>query len=188
MSTTVKEYRKINKTKLSKTKDIFNISLFLLLAERDLQAIKIDAFSHPDPWKRNLSLRVMLLIIHERDISKVASGNKMREIYNQLDIDDGLKMKIISSLREINKVHAKVKKQLSEIRNSTIAHRDGDSMLQYDVIEKLSINQIKELVTEYYEASNDFMGLLTQLLLEASTLKSMIHQYSNANSSVEKAG
>src|SRR5688572_28300061 len=53
-------------------KIFFNLSLFFLLAEKDIQAVKIDALTHPDEWKRNLSLRIILLVIHEWDMAKVA--------------------------------------------------------------------------------------------------------------------
>ncbi|RYZ73779.1 MAG: hypothetical protein EOP09_01395, partial [Proteobacteria bacterium] len=34
---------------------VLNLGLFFLIAERDIQAVKIDALTHPDAWKRSLS-------------------------------------------------------------------------------------------------------------------------------------
>lgn len=37
---------------------IQNIALYLLIAERDIQAVKIDALTHPEWWTRNLCARL----------------------------------------------------------------------------------------------------------------------------------
>ena len=47
---------------------VFNLALFFLIAERDVQALKIDALTHPDAWQRSLCARVILLTIHELDM------------------------------------------------------------------------------------------------------------------------
>lgn len=41
------------------TQALMNMGLFYLLAENDIQAVKIDALTHPDEWKRKLSLRTL---------------------------------------------------------------------------------------------------------------------------------
>ena len=47
---------------------LMNMGLFYLLAENDIQAVKIDALTHADEWKRKLSLRMILLTIYEWDM------------------------------------------------------------------------------------------------------------------------
>lgn len=178
--TTIREYRKLKDSDYEATKTLFNISLFFLLAEKDLQAIKVDAFSHRDPWKRNLSLRIMLLIIHERDLSKVASGNKMKVVYEQANISDDLKESMVAALRGVSKAQKKTQKLLSEMRNNTIAHRDSDAMLQYELIEKTDMNAVKEIITEYFEASHIFFRILPTLMIEASSIQSLFAQLTNA--------
>ena len=49
---------------------IENIALYFLLAERDIQSLKIDALAHRDEWTRKLCARVILLTIHEWDMDK----------------------------------------------------------------------------------------------------------------------
>ena len=171
------EYRKLEQTQFESLKTLFNISLFFLLAERDLQAIKIDALSHPDPWKRNLSLRIMLLIIHERDISKVASANIMNTVYSQSKISDEIKNQMIESLRRVNKVQKKVNKLLATTRNFTIAHRDSNSMQQYKEIEKVTVDQVMGITEEYFEASNVFASVMPKILSNASNVYSLLNQY-----------
>ncbi len=77
---TVREYRKIDESLFPATKQFFNIGLFFLLAERDIQALKADAFSHPNETKRNIALRTLILTIYEWDMGKV-TGRKMHFIY-----------------------------------------------------------------------------------------------------------
>ena len=55
---------------------IFNLGLFFLIAERDIQAAKIDALTHPDPWKRSLCARMILLTIHELDLGKLCTNKR----------------------------------------------------------------------------------------------------------------
>src|SRR3989442_1166298 len=50
---------------------LFNVGLYLLLAERDIQALKIDALTHPDEWTRKLHARIILLTIYEWDADSV---------------------------------------------------------------------------------------------------------------------
>ncbi len=38
---------------------IQNLGLIFLIAERDMQAVKIDALTHSDSWKRGLAARVI---------------------------------------------------------------------------------------------------------------------------------
>jgi hypothetical protein len=178
--TTIHEYRKLQGSEFGASKKIFNIALFFLLAERDLQAIKVDAFTHSDPWKRNLSVRIMLLIIYERDMSKVASGKVMKEIYEEAEISDELKNSMIQAVRGISKAQKIAQKILTKIRNNTIAHRDSDAMLQYELIDNVDINSAKETIEGYFEASHIFFGILPTLLLEASTLSALLSQYSSS--------
>jgi hypothetical protein len=53
---------------------LLNIALFLLIAERDIQAAKIDALTHPDQWHRSLNARIILLTVHGRDLDLALLG------------------------------------------------------------------------------------------------------------------
>ena len=61
---------------------LMNIGLYLLLAERDIQAVKIDMLTHPDEWTRKLMARIVLLTIYEWDADKVSG----RALKNSLDV------------------------------------------------------------------------------------------------------
>ncbi|MCU7846178.1 MAG: hypothetical protein KZQ93_20265 [Candidatus Thiodiazotropha sp. (ex Monitilora ramsayi)] len=176
-NTIVRESIKAQKREFHSTKEIFNISLFFLLAERDIQALKVDALTHPDKWQRNLSLRVMLLVMHEWDMSKVAPANKMNNIYENAGISQELRQEMAIALRTMNKAQNKARKLLSHIRHSTIAHRDADALYQYKTISSLDAMQTLKILASFYEAVDLFNKALPKLMLEASQPMSLIQQY-----------
>lgn len=155
----------------------FNLSLFFLLAEKDIQAVKIDALTHADEWKRNLSLRIILLVIHEWDMAKVAPANKLKEAYKLAGVSDNLISEMNMAFRKINKAHAKAKQLLSPARHATIAHRDADAMLQYEMIVKIDPLTTMSVASSFYEGADLFVKTLPKLMLEASSTHSLLKQY-----------
>lgn len=57
---------------------LYNIALYLLIADRDIQAVKIDALTHPDEWTLKLNARIILLTIYEWDADKV-TGRELKD-------------------------------------------------------------------------------------------------------------
>jgi hypothetical protein len=178
LSTTIKEFKKVNSSSLEPLKIFFNLSLFFLIAEKDIQAVKVDALSHADPWKRNLSLRIMLLVIHEWDMAKVAPANKLREAYDAAGISQELREEMTEAFRKIKKAHSKAKQLLAHARHSTIAHRDADAMLQYETIIKLDAMKTMSVAVSFYEGADLFVKTLPKVMLEASSMHSLLKQYS----------
>lgn len=177
--TTLKEFRKLSSTEFEELKLFFNLSLFFLIAERDIQAVKIDALSHPDEWKRNISLRVILLVIHEWDMAKVAPANKLNEAYAAAGISQDSRDEMTAAFRKINKAHAKAKKLLARARHSTIAHRDANALLQYETISKLDPQETLNIAASFYEGADLFIQALPKLMLEAGSFPSLLRQYGN---------
>ncbi len=93
---------------------VYNIALYLLIAERDIQAVKIDALTHPDPWKRNLCTRIILLILHEWDIDKV-TGERLKKVFNDLNVSPEIRKEAVESLRAIRKVKQQAQKKLGDL-------------------------------------------------------------------------
>lgn len=75
LSEVAKQAAKSRKGPFGSSVVLLNLALFFLIAERDIQAVKIDALTHPDPWRRSLCARIILLTIHELDLNKIA-GNR----------------------------------------------------------------------------------------------------------------
>lgn len=81
---------------------LMNMGLFYLLAENDIQAVKIDALTHPDEWKRNLSLRMILLTVYEWDMAKVA-GKDIKNLLSRSSVPLELQKELFESLRTLKK-------------------------------------------------------------------------------------
>jgi hypothetical protein len=177
--TTLREFRKLNSTKFDELKVFFNLSLFFLIAERDIQSVKVDALSHPDKWKRNVSLRIILLVIHEWDMAKVAPANKLNEAYEAAGISQESRDEMTAAFRKINKAHAKAKKLLARERHSTIAHRDANALLQYELISKLDPQETLKIAVSFYDGADLFIKTLPKLMLEAGSFPSLLKQYGN---------
>ncbi|WP_316674933.1 hypothetical protein [uncultured Tolumonas sp.] len=183
IDTTVFEYRRIDENLFPATKQLFNIGLFFLLAERDVQALKADAFAHPNKTKRNIALRTLLLTIYEWDMSKV-TGRRMQFIYEVTGLSDTSKSAVVMALKELKKARKDIESQLSETRHNTIAHREADALRQYEIITNLEITQFAPALTKFYYASDILLNALTTALIEISTTKSLfqqvVHQQKNA--------
>lgn len=156
---------------------ILNLGLFFLIAERDIQAIKIDTLTHPDAWQRSLCARVLLLTIHELNIDKVA-GNQLRQALDDTEAPELLRNKVAVALRSVRKAQEKAQKQFNLMRNSTIAHRDINALQQYRAITELDTLGVAKVAAEFYEATHAFIAVLPELLLYASTFQGLLRQMS----------
>jgi hypothetical protein len=156
---------------------ILNAALFFLIAERDIQAAKIDALTHPDQWHRSLAARVILLTIHGRDMDKVA-GQKLRKALDTIKASEPLKVAAIDSLRIMRKVQKKVESEYDFLRNATIAHRDADALAQYRAITQLDERKVLHLAADFYTATESLVATLTQVIEQSGTLSSVLAQLS----------
>jgi hypothetical protein len=180
IETTVKEYRKIDEELFPATKQFMNIGLYFLLAERDIQAVRADAFAHPNTTKRNIALRTLLLTIYEWDMGKV-TGRRMGFIYEATGLSSETKDEVVKALKELKKARKVIESQFSDIRHNTIAHREPDAILQYEIISGLNIMQFSSVLTSFYQASDKLLKVLIVALLEIGSMKNLIHQAISRN-------
>lgn len=172
---TVKQYRRINEELFPGSKRFFNIALYFLLAERDVQALKADAFAHPNETKRNIALRALLLTIYEWDMGKV-TGRKMQFIYESTGLSDSTKGQLVTALKGLKQARKAIENEMSEARHNTIAHREADAYRQYEIISELNIMRFSLSLTKFYEASDALLKALVDAMLEIGTMKSLFHQ------------
>lgn len=165
---------------LDATVVVLNLGLFFLIAERDIQAVKIDALTHQDSWQRNLAARIILLTIHELDIDK-AAGAKLRRVLDENQVPEGLKKEVIDSMRSVRKAQSKAQGQFSYLRNSTIAHRDGDAIRQYRDIVEIDSVEVMKVVVEFYKGSESFIRALPRLLAHLGSLPGVVRQIAAKN-------
>lgn len=156
---------------------VLNLGLFFLIAERDIQAVKIDALTHLDPWTRGLAARVMLLTIHELDIDKV-TGNKLRQALDDGRTPNALRQEVTDAMREIRKAQARAQRQFAYLRNSTIAHRDPDAIRQHRDIMSIDSLEVTKVAADFYAGTSKFIEMIPRLLAQLSTWQGMIGQLS----------
>jgi hypothetical protein len=158
---------------------LYNIALYLLIADLDIQAAKIDALTHPDEWTRKLNARIILLTIYEWDADKV-TGRELKSAMELMHIPEDLRREAIELLRALRVVQRKANKKFSLIRNAAIAHRDPNALVQYRAIRDLKVNEVMEMGVEFFAAAEKFINLLTRLMLAGNTLQSFLTQWSTA--------
>lgn len=165
---------------------LFNIGLYLLIADRDIQAAKIDALTHPDEWSRKLHARIILLTIYEWDADKV-SGRALRDGMVQMLIPEELKQEASASLRRLRKVQEKATAKFASVRNEAIAHRDPDALVQYRAIRDLDVQEVLGVAIEFFDEVGIFISVLTRLMLVGNTFPSYLRQWS-ASEKAEEIG
>lgn len=164
-------------SRMSGVKTLLNIGLYLLIADRDIQALKIDALTHPDEWTRKLCARVILLTIYEWDADEV-SGRRLHEALCLMQSPDSLKQEIVCSLRRLRKIQERAKKEFTDIRNTAIAHRDPNALKQYRAIRDLNVRDVWNIAMEFFSEINRFISVLTRLMHAGNNLDSYLRQWS----------
>ncbi len=159
---------------------LLNIGLYLLIADRDIQAIKIDALTHPDEWTRKLHARIILLTIYEWDADKV-TGRQLKKAMELMLIPKDLQRETIECLRTLRVIQRKANKQFRFVRNAAIAHRDPNALVQYRAIRDLNVDGVMTLAVEFFGAVDKFVGVQTKLLLAANTIPSFLNQWFSSN-------
>lgn len=159
---------------------LFNIGLYLLIADRDIQALKIDALTHPDEWTRKLHARIILLTIYEWDADKI-TGRQLKQAMELMLIPDDLQREAVECIRALRLIQRKANKQFGHIRNAAIAHRDPNALTQYRAIRDLNVNDVFALANEFFEAVERFVNVQTRLLLAANNLSSFLNQWTVAS-------
>lgn len=154
---------------------VLNLGLFFLIAERDIQSVKVDALTHPDSWRRSLAARVMLLTIHELDFDKVA-GREFNDIVAKRRLPADLAISVRDAMRGIRKAQAKVKVQFAHLRHSTIAHRDADALAQYRDIVQLDELEVAQAAVEFYAAVASFSDMLPRLMSYLGSMQNVLTQ------------
>lgn len=154
---------------------VLNLALFFLIAERDIQAVKIDALTHPDAWRRKLCARIILLTIHELDLDKVA-GNKLREALVDAGVSEETKNQATLAIRAVRKAQQKAQKEFAFLRNATIAHRDPDAVVQYRSIAEIDEMEVCRIAGDFYQASHLFLNIIPELLIRVGTMPGLMSQ------------
>jgi len=139
--------------------------------------MKIDARTHPDPWRRSLCARVILLTIHELDLDKV-TGSKLRNALADAKISEADRKDAAQALREARRAQQRAQKEFHFLRNATIAHRDANAQLQYEAILALDTKAVFKIAIDFYKALDGFHRVVPRLLLQSATFPRLLSQAS----------
>jgi hypothetical protein len=175
LSQIARQAAKSRKYQFESSAVLFNLALFFLIAERDIQAVKIDALTHRDPWRRSLCARIILLTIHELDLDK-AAGTKLRKALFDAGVTERARDRAKQALRKVRLAQQKAQKQFAFLRNSTIAHRDADAVLQYRAITELDEMKVLRIAAEFYDGTHLFLDVMPELLLSVGTMPGLFRQ------------
>lgn len=175
LSQVAKQAAKSRRHQFESSAVLFNLALFFLIAERDIQAVKIDALTHPDRWKRSLCARVILLTIHELDLDKVA-GNRLRQALSDAGVSEDAKRRATQALRNVRLAQQKAQKRFAFLRNATIAHRDPDAVLQYRSIVEMDEMEVLRIAGEFYDGTHLFLSVMPDLLLGIGSMPGLFRQ------------
>jgi hypothetical protein len=173
----VREAARSKRYNLQAANVVFNLALFFLIAERDIQTLKIDALTHPDAWQRSLCARVILLTIYELDMDKVA-GNKLRQAMDDANLPEKLRQEVALCLRSVRNAQQKAQKQFLNLRNSTIAHRDPDALRQYRAITRLDEVAVIQIASDFYAGTHAFIKLLPSVIQHVGGIPGLLSQLS----------
>ncbi|HCM0862575.1 hypothetical protein [Vibrio parahaemolyticus] len=173
--TVVEQMKKLDVEYFPASMQFFNLSLYFLLAERDIQALKADAFAHPNETKRGIALRTLLLTIYEWDMTKV-TGKRMGFIFECTGLSDESKEEVSGALKELRKAHKVTVQQFREVRLNTIAHRDADALNQYEIISKLDVRDFSVPIKNFYQASDKLLSSLVMATIEIGSQRSLFNQ------------
>ena len=154
---------------------VLNVALFFLLADRDIQSMKVDALTHPDSWRRGLAARVILLTIHELDLDKVAGQDFHRALVDG-GVPEELRAAVTKALRTVRKAQSRARGQFSDLRNSTIAHRDRNAVQQFREISGIDGLEVTKIAGEFYEGTKQFIDVLPTVMMHVGTLPGLLNQ------------
>lgn len=170
-----RQARKLEFSNYAASRVFMNVALYILIAERDISAVKTDALTHPDRWSRSVALRTILITIYEWDMDRI-SGQRLRRAMEIVDTPDHVRAEVVSSLRDLRKVQRRARTALQEVRNAAIGHRDPDALLQYRVIREIETPAVLELMASFYESADRFIRIVPQLVASGSTISALVKQ------------
>lgn len=158
-----------------------NLALFFLIAERDIQALKVDALTNDDPWKRKLAVRQMLLVLHGLEINK-AAGRRLQEAMDSTGVDESLKLAMNAALGKVHQTQQRARVLIAPLRNKVMAHREIDALRQFELIEEVDLKQALELMGDFYASVDEFARILPKVIADAGSLHGLLSQFRTASS------
>jgi hypothetical protein len=188
LQTCATERARWEKQDLPDVAHLYSASQFCFICEADITVLLCEMMCADEEWSRVLFARHLALTVVEgaEDIPQVL-GKQFRDALSKMVCDQAYLSRLIAITKRLSEFRRKHEKDLREIRNMVAAHRDLEARNQIQIIEKIDINRIKLLTTEFQDALLEFTKLMTEILVEF-TLPNMMKGRVNFKLILERLG
>jgi hypothetical protein len=162
ITTTRKELIRARELGLVDAERIYNVGLYVLLADRDFSVLKVEMVSTFEEWKLSFTARQMAILIYEAcdDLSALL-GKDFRGSLENL----GLARERIEELNKISRSLHQFKNAnhsflYDEVRNLTAAHRVKDSIEFLEALERIDPLRVFRLGGEFFQVVENLLEFL----------------------------
>ena len=157
---------------------IWNLALYLLLLESDLEMLKYDGVLALTKRRRSFVARLLAVQLYEayQDLAHLM-GKDLRESLGELGAGDETMAALGALAKRLNQLKRKHQADLKEVRNVAGAHRDKDAALQWRMVDETSLASIMEASAELYTVIREFAAFLTMLGTAAGQPGVVLQQY-----------
>ena len=153
------------KRELTEILNLINVCQFVMICTFDTSTLIHELACSKTRWKQILHARLLALTIVEfmQDIAELTGKSFRENISQTLNSPDAInRLNII--LKDLNNLRDTHDKELRDIRNVAIAHRDKNAKIQLDMINKLDINNICSLANDITKFQSSMIDFITSLL------------------------
>jgi hypothetical protein len=159
---------------------MLNVNQFLAILNHDLSIVHYELMSLEEGWRRSFHARVAALLLVEfmEDVGQLVGKEWRAAILPLLTSKESQERlrQLCVTLVELRRRH---ERNLRELRNVAIGHRDRDARLQLKAIRELDSELIYKILLDVTKWMTQMMGFQTDLLNEV-TKKIQIKMRSNS--------
>lgn len=165
----------VERASLKNHEKIWNASLFINLSAHDLSVCLKDLIFEKNNWERKYYGRQLAVILYEfsEDIPTVL-GKEFREAFVTLNLDSNLLEKLEITKKKVSVFWNNNRKVLKDIRTISGAHRDHDSKLILESIDRLDLMDLFDRGLEFGNFLNELGQKLSPIMMLAASTKDPI--------------
>ncbi|MFN8453339.1 MAG: hypothetical protein U0401_01490 [Anaerolineae bacterium] len=145
--------------------EIWNIAFFLNIAAHDTSILVLQLANEREPWDRKLAARHVALAVYEtaEDLAQLL-GKPIRDAVQRLGLLNELDRELRQTRQPLDIYWQTYTPILKAIRLTSVAHREHDGITQFEVIDKIDVDQILELGLKFGDIQNQLGARLQALL------------------------
>jgi hypothetical protein len=155
-----------------------NVSLFILVLERDIAEYKVEMVSSLERWRLRLTARNVALLLYEmsEDLPELL-GKEFRESIEFFDLPQPLLDELTGLRRDLNK-WAQANRALlkTQIRDICAGHRETDAVVLLDAINSINPMDVFRISGEFYDVLRRLINWLIQVTTHIRDLKVMLKE------------